>query len=152
MKFDINLSELNKISDRLASIEIKSKDLIPASTGIRLVIQEDVDFRFQNAPLTETGGESWGGEYWEKLSDRYLSNNPKRMGGQILRDTGELQQSLTIEGHPYQTWSVSESELVFGSNLAKAGRLQRKRPFIYWHPVLLGKVADFLVNFLTSDS
>jgi hypothetical protein len=148
LKFEIDTTEISKITEKLTSIQFKASDLQPASGGIKLIIQEDVDFRFQNAPATVTGGESWGGEYWDKLSDRYLEGHPYRLGGQILRDTGELQQSLTIEGHPYETWSVSESELVFGSALAKAGFLQKKRPFIYWHPVLLEKVADFLVKFL----
>ncbi|MGL5077285.1 MAG: hypothetical protein ACRDBG_15865 [Waterburya sp.] len=148
LSIEIDTKEIEKVAAQMQSISIKAQDITAASVGIKLLIQEDVDFRFQNAPRTETGGEVWGGEYWDELTTRYLKSNPRRSNGQILRDTGELQQSMTIEGHPFEAWSVTEEELVFGTALAKAGRLQRKRPFIFWHPVLLEKVAQYLVNFI----
>ena len=57
-------------------------------------------------------------------------------------------QSLTNEGSPYNVFEVGESYLVFGTNLAKAGRLQQQRPFLFWHASLLEKVAAFLANYL----
>ena len=112
------------------------------------MMQEDVDTRFANAPAVEVGGEVYGGVQWRSLSESYLVQNPRRFGGQILRDTGELQQSLTSEGHPYGVFEVSETEIVFGTALGKASRLQRDRPFIFWHPILLEKIADYLIRWI----
>ncbi len=148
LKLEIDASELEKAARDLGAIEIRASDIREAGEGIRLIMQEDTDFRFQNAPATETGGQVYGGVRWAELSESYLANNPRRLGGQILRDTGELQQSLTASGHPYNVYNVAKDSLVFGTALAKAGRLQRKRAFLFWHPTLLEKVARFLVNYI----
>jgi hypothetical protein len=151
LKLSIDNSEIINVTEKLVGIKLKSQDISDLSPLIRLAIQEDVDFRFQNAPSVETGGEVWGGEYWRELSADYLAANPIRLGGQILRDTGELQQSLTSEGHPYNVFEVTNSEVVFGTALLKASRLQRDRPFIFWHPKLLEKIATLLVEYLNDN-
>ena len=148
IKLTIDSSELNREIDRIAGFKLKASDLTQAAPVIRLMIQEDVDTRFANAPAVETGGEVLGGVQWRSLSESYLVQNPRRYGGQILRDTGELQQSLTSEGSPYNVFEVSQSEIVFGTALGKASRLQRDRPFIFWHPILLEKIADYLVRWI----
>lgn len=150
IKLEIDTQELNKITQRLGAIKLKASDIRAASNGIRLVLQEDVDLRFQNAPSTNTGGKVYGGAYWSELSETYLRQKPYRRDGQLLRDTGELLQSMTVDGHPYNIFSATNSEIVFGTALAKARKLQRTRPFIFWHPILVEKVANFLVNYLNN--
>lgn len=146
LKLEIDTSELDKLTKKLGGIKVKAQDIQDASEGIRLLMQEDVDLRFQNAPNTMTGGEVYGGGYWRELSEGYLRQRPDRVNGQLLRDTGELLQSMTVSGHPYHVFSSTESEIVFGTALGKAQKLQRDRPFLFWHPILLEKVAGFLVN------
>jgi hypothetical protein len=148
LKLSIDIGDLEKANDSLKSLSIKASDIRDAGDGIRLIIQQDVDFRFHNAPGTEEGGEVYGGVNWRSLGESYLAQNPRRLGGQILRDTGELMQSLTAQGHPYNVFEAGNSEIVFGTALAKASRLQRDRPFIFWHPILLEKVAQYLANWL----
>lgn len=149
---EIDFSELAKVTQRLTEIKIRAEDIQgQAANGIRLILQQDVDYRFETAPPTETGGAVYGGVQWRSLSEAYLNQNPRRSGGQILRDTGELQQSLTSEGSPYNVFEVGESYLVFGSSLAKAGKLQKQRKFIFWHPQLLEKIAEFLANYLADE-
>lgn len=150
IKQEIDFSDLAEAVERLEGIAIRAEDIRgDAANGIRLLIQQDVDYRFETAPGTETGGIAYGGAEWRSLSEAYMIANPRRYGGQILRNTGELQQSLTTEGSPYNISEVGESYLVFGSALAKAGRLNRSRPFIYWHPALLEKVAEFLARYMS---
>ena len=151
IRIDIDTSEINREVNRIAGFKLKAEDLKGAAPAIRLLIQEDVDTRFANAPLTEVGGEVLGGVQWRSLSEAYLVQNPRRYGGQILRDTGELQQSLTAEGHPYGVFEVTDSEIVFGTALIKASRLQRDRPFIFWHPILLEKIAGYLVRWIAGE-
>ena len=148
IKLSIDSSEISREADRIAGFKLKAEDIRSAAPAIRLMMQEDVDTRFANAPLTEVGGEVYGGVQWRSLSESYLVQNPRRFGGQILRDTGELQQSLTTEGSPYGVFEVTESEIVFGTALIKASRLQRDRPFIFWHPILLEKIANYLIRWI----
>jgi hypothetical protein len=152
LKLDVDLSGIEQAAQQISNIEINAADISGASTGIFLIMQQDVDFRFQNAPNTETGGIAWGGEYWLALSEPYLIYNPRRRNSQLLRDTGELMQSVTTEGHPYNVSSVTETGLTFGTTLLKAGRLQRDRPFLYWHPVLLERVAEYLIGWISGEN
>lgn len=151
IKLSVDSSEINQAVDRIAGFKLKAEDIRGAAPAIRLLMQEDVDTRFANAPAVETGGEVLGGVYWRSLSESYLAQNPRRYGGQVLRDTGELQQSLTAEGHPYNVFEVTDSEIVFGTALIKASRLQRDRPFIFWHPLLLEKIANYLVSYIVQE-
>ena len=148
---EIDISEINKITKKLGDIKLKAADIRGASDGIRLLLQEDVDLRFQNSPSTNTGGEVYGGAYWRELSEAYRRQKPYRRDGQLLRDTGELLQSMTVVGHPYNIFSTTESEIVFGTALIKARKLNRGRPFIFWHPILTEKVATFLINYLGNE-
>ena len=148
LKLDIDTEELNKVVQKMGGVSLRAKDIRTASEGIRLLLQEDVDLRFQNAPSTNTGGEAYGGVEWRELSESYLARRPERANGQLLRDTGELLQSMTVEGHPYKVFSSTESETVFGTALIKARTLQRDRPFLFWHPILIEKVATYLANHL----
>ena len=151
LTLEINTGDLQKASEQLQGIKLRSQDIQEAGPAIRLLIQEDVDLRFQSSPATETGGEVLGGEYWEALSPEYLLARPIRRNGQILRDTGELLQSMTAAGNPYEVFNVTETELVFGTSLAKASRLQRSRPFLFWHPALLEKVAAYIASYINGQ-
>lgn len=148
IKLEIDYTELNKVAKKLGDIKLKAEDIRGASEGIRLLMQEDVDLRFQSSPSTTTGGQVYGGVTWQPLSESYLRSRPDRVGGQILRDTGELLQSMTVEGHPYRISTATPDEIVFGTALAKAQKLQRSRPFLFWHTILVEKVATYLVNYL----
>lgn len=147
MQTSIDLSELSKLNSTIESLKLKPEQIAQAGAGIRLIIQADVDRRFQTAPLVETGGTVWGDAEWAPLSGEYLDTRPIRIGGQILRDTGELQQSFTAEGSIYE---ASNTELVFGSALPKASRLNRDRPIVFWHPYLVEQVAEYLSRWAAS--
>jgi hypothetical protein len=151
LKVVVESQDISRVAEELHGIQLRAQDIRAAGAPIRLLLQQDADLRFQSSPATETGGEVYGGVEWKALSESYLAQNPQRFGGQILRDTGELQQSLTAEGHPFSVFSVSESELVFGTALAKAGRLQRDRPFLFWHTLLLEKIADYLAGYVAGN-
>ena len=146
IKQEIDFSELAKTVELLANIKVKAGDLRSgAAEGIRLILQQDVDIRFESSPPTQTGGIVYGGVEWTSLSEAYMRAHPRRRSGQVLRDTGELQQSFTSEASIYD---VGESYLVFGSALAKAGKLQQRRPIVFWHGELLEKIAEYLAGYL----
>ncbi len=71
---------------------------------IRVIVLQDVDQRFNTAPRGNSGGTVHGGETWAPLSDGYIKKRPERERGQLLRDTGELQQSFTSNGQIYEVF------------------------------------------------
>ena len=150
LQLEINTFDIQKAVKKINNIKVNSQDIKNAGTGIRLIMQQDIDLRFMTAPATETGGQVYGGEYWEELSEAYLVARPERRNGQILRDTGELMQSMTASGSPYGIWSITSDGFVFGTALSKAEELQKNRPFLFWHPQLIQKVAEYLANYLIS--
>ncbi|NJM56243.1 MAG: hypothetical protein HC857_00575 [Synechococcales cyanobacterium RU_4_20] len=142
--------EIHGLAEALQTMEgmqAKLKDLRPIARDLFLVVQADVDRRFAGSPSTEVGGTVLGGEDWAPLQERYLKYNPRRRGGQILRDTGELLNSLSI-GSPGNVNEVREDELIFGTNLPKAGRLQEDRPFLFMHPGLVSQIENVVIHYL----
>lgn len=130
-------------------VSMKSQTWGTSSAGrdILLLIQADVDERFAGAPAVESGGLVYGGVMWKPVSPEYLESNPRRAGGQLLRDTGELLQSFTAGG----AGNISErnpQEVTFGSALPKARGLNRDRPLLVVHDELLDNVEVLLVNHL----
>jgi hypothetical protein len=142
MQANLDLDELNNISDKIAQLQLAPDDVSRFATGINLIVQADVDARFDSAPAVETGGTVWGDAYWKAVRPEYLEYHPRRVGGQLLRDTGELQQSFTAEGT--RVYEVSDTQFTFGTALPKAARLHRDRPLIFWHPQLIDRVAEYL--------
>lgn len=131
------ITSLEGIGDRVSDIRGMSRDIL-------LACQADTDRRFDSAPRTETGGAVYGGINWPALSDRYLRDNPRRQGGQVLRDFGTLQQSYGL-GRTGNISDVSSDEIVYGSALPKARYLARKRPQVFLHRELI-QVATNIVE------
>lgn len=136
--FSIAIDGIDGVIKALGGISRRRQNLTKAlqrDTG--LIIQSEVDQIFDSAPGSG-GGTVYGGETWVGLSAAYMKRRPDRASGQILRDTGELLQSLSVGGAGNILQS-SQGEIVFGSSLPKAaghnngipGRLpQRKFLFI----------------------
>ncbi|MBD1871954.1 hypothetical protein H6F75_00520 [Nodosilinea sp. FACHB-131] len=117
---------------------------------IRQVVLADVDERFASAPSVESGGVVYGGVYWPPLSPSYLARRPERSGGQLLRDTGELEQSFTGNGAVFQSGA---DEVVVGTSLPKARGLHGgvfwgvskpdlARPILFVHDALADDVVE----------
>ncbi len=138
----IEISE-EGLAEAIASLHTLATpiDFTDLATDLALVAQADVDERFNRAPAVRSGGVVYGGESWPALSDRYLEANPRREGGQILRDTGELLNSFQV-GDSYNTSAATSNTVTFGSSLPKARGLQERRPMLFIH----GELADTVLN------
>ena len=146
---EIDQQELAALNRLLSTIAIDIGE--PAvAREIRQVVLADVDERFSQAPSVETGGVVYGGVYWPPLSDGYLVQRPERAGGQLLRDTGELQQSFTANGAVFQS---SQNEVIVGTALPKARGLHfgvfwgverpdLARPILFVHDQLADDVVE----------
>ena len=137
--------EVTGIAEAFLGMRETQRRIASGLSGIALDIglaaQADTDRRFDSSPPVETGGPVSGGINWPALTEGYLASRPERLGGQIYRDTGELQQS-------FQILRQSQDEIVYGSNLTKAGRLQELRPIVFAHPALVQTVENIMVAHL----
>ena len=145
--FDIQITGLTEALQLFDGIKQRSGDLRPVGTTIGLLIQSDVDERFNSAPGTESGGSVYGGLSWAALSEAYLKSRPDRRGGQILRDTGELLSSFTIGGRG-NVFRPDSNSVTFGSALPKARGLNKKRPMLAVHPPLVDAVARAILAYI----
>ncbi|MEO0538779.1 MAG: hypothetical protein AAF215_33590 [Cyanobacteria bacterium P01_A01_bin.123] len=139
-----NAITIEGLTEAIALIDSATKisDFRERKAAIQQILVADVDERFNSAPRVRAGGVVYGGVNWPALTDPYLKANPRREGGQVLRDTGELQQSFTGDG---QIYNVGKNEIEFGTALPKARGLQRKRPMIFIHDELLEEVEATLL-------
>lgn len=135
------IANLRQMGDRLSNVG-------PISRDILLVAQADVDERFNSAPSTEAGGQVYGGVDWPHLSAKYLNRNPRRLGGQLLRDSGELLQSYGIGGVG-NIATVRPDMIVFGSALPKARGLANRRPQVFVHPELIRTASNVVELYVT---
>lgn len=139
--FSIDTSDLERLRETLNLTAKRLSDLRPLARDTALIVQADVDERFATAPSTTSGGSVYGGGSWAKLTDNYLKRNPRRQGGQLLRDTGELLQSFTVGGGG-NIFKSTKDAIEFGSGLAKAAGLQEKRPMLFEHDELTDQVTE----------
>lgn len=111
-----------------------------------MIVQSEVDEVFNSAPGVRSSGSVYNGETWDELTEAYLKARPIREGGQQLRDTGELLQSLQVGGGGNVLTSDSDS-ITFGSNLPKARGLQNKRPFLVATETMAELVAKAIARY-----
>jgi hypothetical protein len=150
MQTTLQLSGLKEALANLRKMGDRASDVSPIARDIFLTVQSDVDERFASAPDTGSGGIVWGGATWPHLSESYLNRNPRRVGGQILRDTGELAQSYAIGGAG--NVAIARPDMItFGSALPKARGLANKRPQIFIHPALLSAVEQVVIHHVGGD-
>lgn len=136
MNISISVEGLEQTIGALQGIAQRARDISPVAPDVALVLQADVDERFNSAPSVESGGPVYGGATWPALSPAYLKARPERQGGQILRDTGELLNSYQV-GNPENIWEVSPNLIVFGTNLPQAGYLAARFPQLIVHAALI---------------
>ena len=144
MQLSITSNNLDKLQDNFAQIQKRGGDVSQAIDGVCSLVSEDVGLRFAGSPSVESGGTVWGGVTWLPLTEYTLRLHPDRKGGKLLIDTHKLELSF-IKGNPDNiATSTRNNEMVFGTRVPYAPKLQKKRPIIFWHDVLYKKVLDYL--------
>lgn len=144
MQLSITSTNLDKLQAQFKEIERRGGDVSLAIDGVAGLVSEDVGLRFAGSPSVETGGTVWGGVVWLPLTEYTLRLRPDRKGGKLLIDTHKLELSF-IKGNPDNiATSTRSNEMVFGTRVPYAAKLQKKRPIIFWHDILYKKVTDYL--------
>lgn len=130
-EFSIEIQGVERVLANLAALEQRAERVtIELARDTGLIIQSEVDRVFESAPSTTSGGTVYGGKTWPSLTEAYLKRRPDRAGGQLLRDTGELLSSLTVDGKGNVLRSDSNS-ITFGTALPKGRGLRQKREFLF---------------------
>lgn len=148
MQISITVAGIEAVLAELAAVQQRTGNVttdLARDTG--LIIQAEVDQVFESAPPTESGGTVYGGKTWAKLTDLYLARNPKRIGGQIYRDSGELLGSLAVGGEGNILQADGDS-LTFGSALPKAAGLQDQREFLFPTDAMEENIARLWENYV----
>ena len=154
----IDFSQLNPIVSDLQAIGKRASDLRPAALTVASIIQAYTDDVFKSSPPTTVGGTVFNGEYWEPLSLKYRAarNTEKkksrsRDNGSLLRDTGNLLNSLQVNGEG-NIFESGNDFVEFGSNLPQSAN-NKLRPFLVHTDELTDEVAAALEDYiLTGDT
>ncbi len=134
------------ILEAVARID-KAKDISPAKDKLVKVVREDVKKRFDSAPPTTTGGFVHGNVYWDALKESTLRANPDRATGQILIDSGQLRDSVTIDGDANFISDLVGTQFTFGSSLNYADKII-KRPYLFLHDELKEELTLEIIKYI----
>ncbi len=149
MKFELNINGIDEFAAALDEIaNTKAVDFTDVADSVQQVFLEDAKLRFDSSPAVESGGEVYGGVYWAALARSTLK---LRAGGKILIDSGDLERSLTADGDANNIFEIDGTEIIFGSLLPYASDVNKTRPFLFWHPLLLDKVSAAISQWLVED-
>ena len=147
---DIDVSGLQSTLTSLGQIQERSTNWGKAvGLSVALLVQADVDERFNTAPAVRSSGKVYGGVTWSRLTEAYLKANKRRESGKQLRDTGELLQSFQVNATG-NVFRASGRSVTVGSNLPKAAGLNAKRPLLFIHPELSEGVKRIIENYIVN--
>jgi hypothetical protein len=132
----------------LARMAERMDDFGPIAGRLYDLAEADFERRFASAPNVTTSAAVYGGVEWERLAESTLRSNPKRRGGKILIDSGELRDSFK-RGKPGNVASVAGSVVIFGSELKKAIWNNERRPMNPAHPQLSKRASSIITNYVT---
>ena len=146
--FTIHKNDITNFEKFLEGISQRVENLEDAEDSLRTVMEEDLRRRFASSPVTTSGGNVYGGEYWKPLSESYLRMRPERATGQIYVDTAALRNSLTVSKNFNQISELTGDTYVFGTRISYAGKLEAlSRPIVFWHPTLLEELSETLLQY-----
>lgn len=130
-EFSLEIQGVEKVLASLGALQARAgRVTVELSRDSALIIQSEVDSVFESSPSTTSGGTVYGGKTWASLTEAYLKQRPDRASGVLLRDQGELLNSLAVGGRGNVLTSDSDS-ITFGTALPKARGLQNKREFLF---------------------
>ena len=151
LSIQVDQAAAEEVARLIGDVSKRASNLREINIEALQVVQADVDQRFSGAPGVRSTGSVLGGATWPRLTDSYLKSRPIREGGQRLRDTGELLQSLQV-GRGSNTTENNPNGWVFGTSLPKARGLHRKRPILFFYPGLTDNLALLYAAFLTGEA
>ena len=130
-----------------SAMQERSLDLHPIERELGDIQREELKLRFLSSPGTEVGGVVHGEVYWNKLSDWYLSQNPRRRGKQIAIDTQRLKIDATTPG-PGNSSRANKDSYTFEINTPYAAKQDEMRSLLFWSETLLDRTQEAILNYI----
>jgi hypothetical protein len=147
IKFD--LEELSELEGYYTDLQQRAQDLRPIQRELDDIQREELKLRFLSSPATLTGGVVHGDVYWNRLSDWYLNQVPRRRKGQIMIDSGRLKNEATNEGSGNSS-SLNQNSYEFKLNTPYAGKQDTMRQLLFWNEGLLQKTEAAILNYINT--
>ena len=144
-----NQEDFAELSEYYSEMNTRSLDLHPIERELGDIQREELKLRFLSSPGTEVGGIVHGEVYWNKLSDWYLSQNPRRRGKQIMIDTQRLKIDATTPG-PGNTSIADRTSYKFEINTDYAAKQNEMRSLLFWNESLLEKTQNAILDYITN--
>ena len=138
----------SNIPEVLAYLKGKEKLFKDSATAKKVqdrvveVLREDATLRFRNMPQ-KSGGYVLGGKVWEPVQDVLLGKK-KQAELPMFEAQGKLIQSLTTPYTADSFVSYTDTGVRFGTKVKGAKNIDEKRPLIFWHDELSGKVMEII--------
>jgi hypothetical protein len=157
LSFSISSTDLAKLQKYLEKMQSKVNLTDPKvrdslKEKLEKIMFEDLKKRFASSPSTTVGGIVYGNEEWSSLSDYYLSKRPDRAGGQIYKDTLDLNNSLVAMTSDtiseFKQKGSQEVTYIFGTKIKYAEKLQEMRPIVFLHEELIEELVEAYKEFI----
>ena len=147
LSISVEAEELVELEKYYQAIEERSLDLHNIERELGDIQRAELKLRFLSSPATEVGGVVHGDVHWNRLSDRYLADNPRRRGKQIMVDTKRLETDATTPGSG-NTSQSNGLQYSFEINTPYAGKQNEMRSLLFWSDILLEKTQEAILDYL----
>ena len=152
LSLSLESEQIAEIAKYYQDIDDRTRDLQPIARELGEIQREELVLRFLSAPATQTGGVVHGDVYWNRLSDWYLNQVPRRKEGQIMIDSQKLKTDATTPGAG-NTSRFENGQYSFSINTYYAQKQDKVRSLLFWSDGLLRKTEEAIVGYiLTGDS
>ena len=149
LSISIDTEELENLESYYSGIQERSQNFQAIEQELGDLQRQELKLRFLSSPATEVGGIVHGEVYWNRLSNWYLNQNPRRRGKQIMIDTQRLMRDSTVDGSG-NTSRVEGNRYEFSINTSYAQKQHDLRSLLFWSEGLLEKteavVLDYILN------
>lgn len=138
---------INEAIAAIQSMVKRASDVRPHANAEATIIEGQIQRTFGSSPSTTATAAVYGGVTWQRLSEQYLRQVPRRRGGRTLIDTGALRDSFKL-GKRNNIFKTGGSTVEFGSSDPKAAWNQPTRPMVFAHPAMVEAVINGRVKYI----
>lgn len=149
LSIELQYGDLTQLETYYSDLGKRAQDLQAIQRELDDIQREELKLRFLSSPATEVGGVVHGDVYWNRLSNWYLNQVPRRRKGQIMIDTGRLKNDAITPGSGNGS-SFSQNNYEFHLNTPYAEKQDAMRQLLFWSEGLLQKTEAAIVNYIAT--
>ena len=143
----IEATGINEAIAAIQGIVKRASDVRSHASTEAKIIEGQIQRTFSSSPPTTQTAAVYGGVTWQRLSEQYLRQVPRRRGGKTLIDTGATRDSFKL-GKRNNIFKTNGSTVEFGSSEPKAAWNQPTRPMVFAHPAMVEAVIAGRIKYI----